>query len=146
MAYTYKSPETEQEWRDYFELRWQILRAPWQQDRGSERDELEATAFHIMALDDQRRTIATGRLHRLSDSRAQIRYMAVHPDHQGRGIGARILSMLEQQAGNWACQEIVLNARSACLGFYQRHDYDVIAEAPTLFGSIAHKHMRKVLS
>ncbi|MEJ2362384.1 MAG: thioesterase, partial [Gammaproteobacteria bacterium] len=43
MNYTYKSPQTKQEWQAYFDLRWRILRAPWQQARGSERDDLEAS-------------------------------------------------------------------------------------------------------
>lgn len=145
MAYSYKSPETAQEWQDYYDLRWRILRAPWQQPRGSERDELEATAYHVMALNDQLYTVGTGRLHRLSDSRAQIRYMAVHPDHQGRGVGNCILNLLEQQARDWSCQEVVLNARTVSLNFYLNHQYTVTGAAPMLFGCIAHQHMLKTL-
>ena len=146
MGVTYKSPESEQEWHDYFRLRWQILREPWQQPEGSECDELEGQAFHLMALDVNRNILGTGRLHRLSDSSAQIRYMAVDPQHQGKGIGSQLLRLLEDEAREWGCGEILLNARSVSLEFYLRHGYQVIGEAPMLFDSIAHQRMRKALA
>jgi N-acetylglutamate synthase-like GNAT family acetyltransferase len=146
MGYTLKSPATEQEWYDYYQLRWQILRAPWQQPLGSERDEFENEAFHIMAIDNQNNVSGVGRLHRLSNSNAQIRYMAVLPQHQGKGIGGQILQRLEKQARDWGCQEILLNARTTSLDFYLRHGYQITGEAPMLFGSIAHKQMHKFLS
>ena len=33
-------PRTTQEWESYFDLRWRVLREPWGQARGSERDDL----------------------------------------------------------------------------------------------------------
>jgi GNAT superfamily N-acetyltransferase len=145
MGYTLKSPETEQEWHDYYQLRWQVLRAPWQQPLGSERDELENRAIHLMAIDDNHQRVGVGRIHRLSNISCQIRYMAVHPDFERKGIGSILLAGLEQQARDWRSREIVLNARTTCLVFYQKRNYKVIADAPTLFGSIVHKRMRKLL-
>jgi len=145
MRYTLKSPATEQEWADYFHLRWQILRAPWQQALGTERDDMEDNAFHIMVTGDDASIVGTGRIHKQNDDTAQIRYMAVAQELHGRGIGSLILERLEHKARDWHCQEIALNARSSCLGFYRKHGYEIIAEAPTLFGSIAHKRMRKRL-
>ena len=145
MAYILTSPETEQDWQDYFQLRWQVLREPWQQPRGSERDELEDQAMHIMAVDEHRNILGVGRLHRLTDHSAQIRYMAVHPQQQGKGIGSQLLRRLENAAESWGCLEVLLNARSKALDFYLQRDYQIIGEAPMLFGCIAHKCMRKQL-
>lgn len=145
MSYRIQAPVSEHEWHDYYDLRWQVLRQPWQQPRGSEKDELDAEAFHLMAQDDTGHIIGVGRLHRNSDIQAQVRYMAVSPDHQGKRIGLQLLTRLEQQARDWGSREIVLNARSTCLGFYQKRDYQIIGEADTLFDSIAHKRMRKFL-
>jgi len=89
--------------------------------------------------------IGAGRIHRLDDHYAQIRYMAVVKELQCKGIGGLILTQLEDKARDWGCREIVLNARSNCLGFYTKHAYEILGEAPTLFGSIAHKRMRKQL-
>lgn len=146
MSFIVKSPETEQEWRGYYQLRWEILRAPWQQPPGSERDELEDQAFHLMVTDSNQRLVGVGRLHRISANTAQIRYMAVRNEVRGKGIGGQLLTGLENKARVWGCQEIILNARETGLQFYLQHAYEIIGEAPTLFGSIAHKKMRKRLN
>ena len=141
-----KSPQVEQEWQDYFDLRWRILRAPWQQPRGSEQDEYEDSAYHVMASDQQRQVIvAIGRIHQLDDHSAQIRYMATAESARGRGIGALVLRELEQQACHWGTTHILLNAREQAVTFYQRHGYRVIAQAEMLFGEIAHLRMQKIL-
>jgi len=131
MTYFFQSPKSDQEWHDYYSLRWKMLRQPWQQPRGSEQDELE---------------VGVGRLHRNSIRQAQVRYMAVLPEHQGNGIGRQLLMQLEQQAHNWGSLEIILNARTTCLTFYLKQGYSVVGDADALFGSIAHKRMRKLLA
>jgi len=146
MPYTLRSPETDREWREYFQLRWRILRAPWQQSPGSERDDMEDEAYHLMAIDENSVIVGAGRIHRRSGSSAQIRYMAVDPAFQGRGIGSQLLERLEAKAQSWGCQEIVLNARTTCLDFYLKHHYRIIADAATLFDTITHKQMRKQIN
>jgi N-acetylglutamate synthase-like GNAT family acetyltransferase len=145
MNYTYKSPQTEQEWQAYFDLRWRILRAPWQQSRGSERDELEDSAYHVMAVNENGQVIGTGRLHLVNAHSAQIRYMAVAPAYRRQGIGSGLLDKLEQQARLLHCKEILLNARTDILTFYQNYSFSIIGDAPLLFGEIAHKRMHKKL-
>jgi hypothetical protein len=41
-----RSPETVEEFMQYYELRWRLLRKPWNQPKGSEKDEKEDEAFH----------------------------------------------------------------------------------------------------
>ena len=139
-----KSPETEPEWQQYYHLRWQILRAPWQQPVGSERDTLEAQAHHLMLLTPEGDVAAVGRIHRLEQGGAQVRYMAVGNAYQGKGAGSRVLAALEQQAVAWGCEFIRLNARDTALAFYQRYGYVSQQAAPTQFG-IAHTMMQKQL-
>ena len=45
------SPRTPKEFEEYYDLRWRILRAPWQQPRGSEKDDWEHLADHVSARD-----------------------------------------------------------------------------------------------
>ena len=91
-----RSPETETDWQQYYQLRYQVVRAPWQQAPGSERDELEAEAFHLMLFSPHGELAAVGRLHRLADNNAQVRYMAVAEACRGQGAGAKVLAALEQ--------------------------------------------------
>ena len=63
----------------YYAFRWQILREPWNQPPGSEKDEFESRAIHLAAWDDAGRLIGIGRLHRVAENYGQVRYMAVEP-------------------------------------------------------------------
>lgn len=139
-----RPPATEQEWHDYYQLRWRILREPWQQPLGSERDALEDAAYHLMLVDEHGSIAAAGRLHKIDATTAQVRYMAVATEHQGKGAGSRILAGLEAQAAAWGCSSVQLNARDTALVFYQRSGYFDIAAAPEQFG-IRHYVMRKTV-
>ena len=78
-----RSPASPAELDAYFDLRWRILRQPWNQPRGSERDSRDQSAFHLLVIDDNSKVLACGRLHLNSPSEAQVRYMAVNEDVQG---------------------------------------------------------------
>jgi GNAT superfamily N-acetyltransferase len=91
------SPVSEADYNAYYELRWKILRAPWNQPRGSERDDREADSTHLMVVEGNGAVAGVGRLHFNGISEAQIRYMAVAVDHRRQGIGTRILAALEDR-------------------------------------------------
>ena len=86
-----RSPSSPAEWDAYFDLRWRMLREPWSQPRGSERDSLDQSAFHLPIVDSDGSALACGRLHLNSPTEAQVRYMAVDENVQGRGYGSAIL-------------------------------------------------------
>ena len=71
-----RTPASSAEWAAYYELRWRILRAPWQQT-GCERDETDDSSIHRMVCRRDGKALAVGRLHRLDEHSGQIRYMAV---------------------------------------------------------------------
>ena len=101
MTWQLSAPQSEAQWQAYYNLRYQVLRAPWGQAPGSERDELEAGSFHQMVTSADGEVLAVGRLHRLDDGRAQVRYMAVSPSSSRQrprgnavdGIGATSRSL-----------------------------------------------------
>ena len=138
-----RSPASPAEWDAYFDLRWRLLRHPWGQPRGSERDSLEDSAIHLLATDDTGRALACGRLHLNSPTEAQVRYMAVDDSVQGQGYGSAILAGLEAEAKRFGALRIVLNARDNAIKFYEKHGYTVIQEAETLFGVVRHVKMGK---
>jgi N-acetylglutamate synthase-like GNAT family acetyltransferase len=140
-----RSPWTPEEFDRYYELRWQVLRAPWGSPRGSERDELEESATHAMIVDADGNALAAGRLHLNSPEQAQIRYMAVAEAHRGRGLGRRIVEYLEAAARSAGATSVVLNARDEVLGFYTHLGYEVVGTGPTMFGTVKHSKMRKRL-
>jgi predicted GNAT family N-acyltransferase len=139
------SPQSEAEWEEYFDLRWRVLRAPWQQPRGSEKDDQETESDHLMIVGKDSLPLAIGRLHFNNPAEAQIRFMAVDPAAQGRGLGSVILQECERRARAAGATSIVLNARDDAQRFYQKHGFAVIGPAPTIFDAVKHVRMRKEL-
>jgi len=139
------SPQSPAEWDDYFDLRWRVLRAPWQQPRGSEKDDIEAESQHLMIAGEDSRPLAIGRLHFNTPAEAQVRFMAVDPSAQGRGLGSKILQECERRARVGGAKSIVLNARDDAQRFYLKHGFAVVGPAPTIFNAIKHVRMRKEL-
>lgn len=139
-----RSPETSDEWDQYFNLRWEILRQPWQQDRGSEKDELEGSSTHRLAITNNQIT-AVGRIHFIAPDEAQIRYMAVAAEFQHQGLGKGILLSLETAALTKNIRAIHLNARESAIAFYKKHDYKIVKESHTLYEEIRHFKMLKTL-
>jgi GNAT superfamily N-acetyltransferase len=139
-----RSPEGPEELEKYYDLRWRILRQPWSQERGGERDDHEAEAIHIAAWCNDT-IVGVGRAHFTGPEEAQIRYMAVESDMQGRGIGSRILSELEQRAYAAGARKIILNARDRAVHFYTQRGYTVTRESGVLFDAIPHWQMEKTL-
>lgn len=138
------SPQTPAQWQKYFELRYQVLRAPWQQPLGSERDQQEEQAFHLMLETAEGAVLAVGRCQLLDAETAQVRYMAVAPTAQGQGLGQQVLAGLELWAQQQGAQQLLLNARDSAVGFYHKQGYRDGAVQPPLFG-IPHLQMWKTL-
>ena len=150
MHFTIKQPETEAEIKDYYHLRWKLLRAPWNQAEGSEVDDIEDQCFHIIAVasskDDIDKVIGVARLQFNSATEAQIRYMAVAESYERNNIGRRLVNEMEQQAVNSSCKKIVLDARESAVGFYQKLGYEVTEKSYLLFDEIQHFRMEKEIT
>jgi GNAT superfamily N-acetyltransferase len=140
-----RPPATEPEFEAYYAFRWKILREPWNQPPGSERDEFEDESIHLAAWDDAGKLVGIGRLHRLAENRGQVRYMAVDPARRSMGVGHAILQELEARAVGSGIWEINLNSRQDAVPFYQKNGYQVLRPSHTLFGTIPHFEMWKRL-
>jgi ribosomal protein S18 acetylase RimI-like enzyme len=140
-----RSPASELEFEGYYAFRWKILREPWGQPPGSEKDPFESEAIHLGVWDDAGRLIGVGRLHCPVEKSGQIRYMAVDPAQRKSGVGKAILRELEARAMESGIEEIKLNSRQEAVQFYEKNGYQVLRPSHTLFGKIPHFEMWKRL-
>ena len=147
MKITVIEPQTPEEFKQYYSLRYAILRKPWGQPKGSERDNNDEISHHTMIIDEiTGDTIAVGRLQFNTKEEAQIRYMAVADEFQGKGLGSQIISALEDVARGKGLQRIILSARENALQFYKNNGYNIMKKTHLLFGEIQHWLMEKELS
>jgi len=145
MEYKILEPKTEEELEKYFNLRFEILRKPWNQSPSSTKDEWEDQSIHVLMLDEQNEAIACGRLQLNSKEEGQIRSMAVRDDMQGKGFGKKIIGYIEAKAMELGLKKIDLDARINAVKFYEKSGYMVIGESYLLFGIIPHFKMEKKL-
>ena len=137
-----KQPESDDDFKQYFHLRWRILRAPWGELEGSEVDAIEDQCFHVLALENGS-AVGVGRMQYNSEHEAQIRYMAVDNAYERKGIGRMIVSTLEQEAIDNNIRSVMLDAREPAVGFYLKLGYNVEGKSYLLFDEIQHYRMTK---
>jgi thioesterase domain-containing protein len=144
--YECRAPKNKTELEQYYQLRWQALRKPWQQPYGSEKDDLEAQSYHRVIVDDIDNIVGVGRLHKYSQYQAQIRYMAISHQVRGLGLGKLLINELESVAAQVGVKTIELNARDSAIGFYQRLGYVDEGYSHTLYDEVSHNKMTKAIS
>ena len=138
-------PENKKEWDDYYMLRYNILRKPWNQPFDSTFDEWEKQSVHVLMIDDNGEAVAAGRLQINSEEEGQVRSMAVMETQQGKGCGTQILHWLEEEALRMKMKHIILDARDGAVNFYKKNGYKVEGDSYILFGTIVHYRMKKIL-
>ena len=136
-----QEPSNSSEWNEYYKIRWEILRKPLGFKKGSERDDLEDKAIHRIIKDDNK-IVAVGRLHFNNDSIAQIRYMAVLKNFEGKGLGRLLVDEFIKISKDNNSSKIILYARESVIGFYKKSGFDIIEKAHRL-ESVQHFLMEK---
>jgi predicted GNAT family N-acyltransferase len=84
-----------------------------------EMDSHDAESLHVLACDTAGRAIGTGRL--LPDG--HIGRMAVLAEWRGRGVGRALIERLLEEAKRIGMAQLVLNAQTSAIGFYQRFGF-----------------------
>jgi N-acetylglutamate synthase-like GNAT family acetyltransferase len=138
-------PSTIEEFTEYYRLRYEILRKPWNQPEKSTRDEWEDRSVHVLMVDESGSGIAAGRLQLNDSDEGQIRSMAVRDNMQGKGFGSEMIRYIEQKAQEKKLKRLVLDSRENAVGFYEKHGYKITGDSYTLFGVIKHYRMEKDL-
>ncbi|MBA4239343.1 MAG: GNAT family N-acetyltransferase [Sphingobacteriaceae bacterium] len=126
------------------DLRYAVLRQPWDKPKDTATDELELSSINAY-IENDREVIACGRVQDNGNGIGQIRYMAVHPDYQGKGLGKLIITRLEEEAKAIGLKTLELQARENALEFYKSQGYLVKETSFKLWDIIQHYLMTKEL-
>jgi predicted GNAT family N-acyltransferase len=137
-----RSPESEKEWEDYYDLRYRILRAPLGKERGSEKNEGDATGIHF-ALYENNQLLAIARLDEATPGVSQVRFVAVEEGMKGKGLGRRIMNAVELKSKNLGHKKMILHARDYAVDFYLRLGYTKVEKSYKLFNVLQHYLMEK---
>lgn len=142
----FRAPQSEKEWQQYYDLRYEVLSKPSGYAKSSVYEEGDSKAFHMAAFDDGE-IAGVGRLHYDDENMAKgyVRFMAVAEDRQGRGIGRQMLGELEEIAKSAGTKKVKLKARESATGFYEKCGYRIIDKCSETFFKTPHWNMEKDL-
>jgi len=127
------------------DLRYEVLRKPWQQSRASATDEHEGRSVNAFIKNNQGEIVACGRLQENDARTGQVRYMAVKETERGKGLGKLILEFLEKTGREKGLRVIQLQARQNAVDFYLRMNYENKGPSFILWNIIPHFLMEKHL-
>ena len=144
MGIEIRSPKTASEWQDYYDLRYRVLRKPLNQPLGSEKNEGDITGEHF-ALYENGHLKAIARLDISEPKIAQVRFVAVESDTQGKGYGKLIMTATEEKAKKDGNEKMILHARDYAVKFYEKLNYQLIEKSYKLFDVLQHYLMEKKL-
>jgi N-acetylglutamate synthase-like GNAT family acetyltransferase len=142
--YTTQIANTQNQIDAIIDLRYDILRKPWNQPRETSSDGMEDSAVNAY-IEDNGKVIACGRLQDNCGGVGQIRYMAVDVRYQGKGLGKLIVAALEVEARKINLKTIELQARENAVEFYKSQGYVVKEVSFKLWDIIQHYLMVKEL-
>ncbi|MFN4285319.1 MAG: GNAT family N-acetyltransferase [Lacibacter sp.] len=136
---TYGSPE----YRKMVQLRYEILRKPLGLEFTEEELAKEKNDILIAAFEDDQ-ILGCCILTRIDAETVRLRQMAVQNNQQGKGIGASLMTMAENIARDRGYRKLIMHARKAAVGFYEKQGYRIEGDEFTEV-SIPHYKMYKML-
>ena len=142
---TLSEPQTKKEFEAYYLLRYELLRKPWNQPVGTEKDEIESQCIHVMACDKNNNILGVCRLQFNSEAEAQLRYMAVKEKAQHTGVGKQLLMYAEAKAMQKGAGTLILQARETAVAFYKKCGYIIVEKTYLMWNEIQHYLMEKKL-
>lgn len=113
------------EYDESVSLRYDVLRKPLGLDFTEEQLASEYDSIHLACYDEQRRLLGILLLTPKSDTEIKMRQVAVHADHQNKGIGKIMVDFAEQLAIYKGYDKMVLNARDVAKPFYEKLSYNI---------------------
>jgi N-acetylglutamate synthase-like GNAT family acetyltransferase len=138
-----KQASSKNEIEAIIQLRYKILRQPWNKSIETATDELEMESVNAFISNPTGEVIACGRLQNNGLGVGQIRYMAVDENFQGQGLGKVICHFLETKAIEMGLTQIELQARENAVGFYKSLGYSIKEKSFILWDIIQHYLMVK---
>ena len=141
-----KHPVTHEDFKEYYSLRYEVLRKPWGQAKGTEKDDYEPISEHFMAVDDQTQKIVG--VVKLCDKEPRVgwfSHLAVELGHQKKGIGTLLVKTVEQAAAEKGYKVIGCWSRLNTTLYFERFGYKIVGLPTNYFGTIQVAWMEKEL-
>lgn len=142
-----KAPKTKEEFKEYYAVRYQVLREPYGQPKGTEKDDFEPISDHFMAVDDHTgAVVGVAKLFEKAPGVANVSHLAVAKNYLRQGIGRKLIGAVEETARQKGYRTIGTMSRLTSTAFFEKFGYRVAGLPAIHFGTIHLVWMEKKLS
>jgi N-acetylglutamate synthase-like GNAT family acetyltransferase len=146
MQITIKNPTTRDELKAYYELRHHVLREPWGQPRGSEKDDYEPISQHFMAIDPANQIpVGVVKLFEKSPGVGWFSHLAVKSEFQRKGIGKQLVAVVEEAARRQGHHILGCMSRLNTTAYFEKLGFKVTGLPANYFGTTQVVWMEKTL-
>lgn len=125
------------------DLRAKVLREPLGIKFSLEELANEKDQSHMVGVDNSE-VVAVSLLKKIDDVTAKLRQFAVHPLHQGKGIGKMLVRFFEKEATKSQFEVVELHARKEAMLFYQKMGYQIVGDQFEEVGIPHYKMIKKL--
>lgn len=141
-----QSPTTRDEFKAYYDLRYRVLREPWGQPRGTEKDDYEPISQHFMAVrEDTREVVGVVKLFEKEAGVGWFSHLAVAPAYQKKGIGKMLVAHVEEEARKRGFRVLGCFARLNTTDYFEKLGYRIAGLPTHYFGTTQVVWMQKDL-
>ena len=118
------SPKTHDDFKEYYDLRYKVLRETWGLQKGTEKDDYEPISKHFMAVDKTTgQIVGVIKLMEKETGVGWFSHMAVAVNSQNQGIGKLLLTFIEDEARREGYKILGCMARLVTTGFFEKYGY-----------------------
>jgi predicted N-acetyltransferase YhbS len=141
-----KTPVTKEDFKNYYHLRYAVLREPWGQPRGSEKDDYEPISQHFYAVDEETgEMVGVIKLLEREPKVGWLSHLAVARDLQKKGIGRMLVQAGEDAARQKGYTSIGCLSRLNTTTYFEKLGYRVAGLPSHYFGTTQVVWMEKEL-
>lgn len=141
-----KHPETREEFKEYYHLRYEQLRKPWGQPKGTEKDDYEPISQHFMAVDQESgKIVGVVKLFEKEPGVGWFSHLAVAADYQRQGVGKQLMAAVEQAARARGFKVLGCMSRLNTTAYFEKLGFVITGLPSHYFGTIQVAWMEKAL-
>ncbi len=143
---TIRPPATKDDFKAYYALRYHVLRQPWGQARGTEKDDYEPLCQHWMAVDEQTgEVVGVIKWMEMDPGVAWLSHLAIAPERQKQGIGRLLVQAVEDAARKKGCRVIGANAHLNSTDYFEKLGFRIVGLPGHYFSTVQVVWMEKEL-
>lgn len=141
-----RTPKTREDFKAYYDLRYRLLRQPWAQVRGTEKDDYEPLSQHFMAVDTANNEIVgVIKIYEKEPGVGCFSHMAVSSARQRQGIGKLLMDAVEAHARELGYHTLGCFSRLNTTLYFEQTGYKIAGLPTHYFGTTQVVWMEKKL-